>query len=47
MSSPLKNITSGYHFHSIYADSEMVLDEIEFSLREKGFLTEIFEYEKG
>lgn len=47
VSSPLKNITSGYHFHSIYADSEMILDEIEYSLREKGFLTEIFEYERN
>ena len=37
-SSPLKNITSGYHYHKIEADSEETLDEIEKTLREKGFL---------
>lgn len=39
-SSPLKNITSGYHYHQVKADSEAVLDEIEAALREKGFLTD-------
>lgn len=38
-SSPLKNITSGYHYHEIEADSEETLDEIEEMLREKGFLS--------
>lgn len=39
-SSPLKNITSGYHYHTISADSESTLDMIEKALREKGFLVE-------
>lgn len=39
-SSPLKNITSGYHYHQVKADNEAVLDEIEAALREKGFLTD-------
>ncbi|MEZ3437224.1 MAG: transcription repressor NadR [Lachnospiraceae bacterium] len=39
-SSPLKNITSGYHYHTISADSERTLDMIEETLREKGFLVE-------
>ena len=37
-STPLKNITSGYHYHTIEADSEEVLDLIENMLLEKGFL---------
>lgn len=39
-SSPLKNITSNYHYHSISADSESTLDLIENMLREKRFLIE-------
>lgn len=39
-SSPLKNITSGYHYHMVEADSEITLDMIEEMLREKGFLVE-------
>ena len=39
-SSPLLNITSGYHFHNISAESEEVLDEIERALKEKGYLAE-------
>lgn len=45
-STPLKNITSGYHFHRISADSEEILDEIEETLKEKQFLAEVFPYEK-
>ena len=37
-SSPLKNVTSGYHYHTIAADSETTLDLIEKELEEKGFL---------
>lgn len=37
-SSPLKNITSGYHYHTIAADSEETLDLIEQSLRKKNFV---------
>lgn len=44
-SAPLKNVTSGYHFHKVSADSEEVLNEIEEALREKKILAEIFSYE--
>ena len=39
-SSPLKNITSDYHYHTVEADSEETLDLIGNMLREKGFLIE-------
>lgn len=39
-SSPLKNITSDYHYHMIEADNEKTLDMVEQMLREKGFLIE-------
>ena len=44
-SAPLLNVTSGYHFHRIAADSEEILDEIEQMLREKNLLTELLPYE--
>ena len=37
-STPLKRITSDYHYHTVSADSEAVLDGIEESLRVRGFL---------
>lgn len=37
-SSPLKNITSNYHYHKVEADSEETLDLIEEVLRQKHFL---------
>lgn len=37
-STPLKRITSDYHYHTVTADSEAVLDEIEMRLRSRGFL---------
>ena len=37
-SSPLNNITSGYHYHTVTADSEEILEEIAEELREHGFL---------
>lgn len=39
-SSPLKNITSNYHYHTVSADSEETLDLIENELRQMGFLIE-------
>lgn len=45
-SSPLKNITSGYHYHMVEADSEETLDLIEEALRQKGFLLEPEEWER-
>lgn len=43
---PLMTVTSGYHFHRIAADSEEALDEIEAALAAKGYLAEVFPYEK-
>lgn len=40
-SSPLKNITSNYHYHKVVADSEETLDMIEETLQEKGFLVTV------
>lgn len=37
-SSPLKNITSNYHYHTVEADSEETLELIGKMLREKGYL---------
>lgn len=39
-SSPLKNITSNYHYHTVSADNIETLDLIEETLREKQFLVE-------
>jgi len=44
-SSPLKNITSNYHYHTIRADSEKTLELIEQMLAEKGFLLPMDEWE--
>lgn len=39
-STPLKNITSDYHYHTVTADSEETLGMIEEELRKLGFLVE-------
>lgn len=39
-SSPLKNVTSWRHFHTISAETEEVLDAIEEELRKRHFLEE-------
>lgn len=44
-STPLLNVTSGYHFHKISAETEEILDEIEAALREKNYLAELLPYE--
>lgn len=44
-STPLLNVTSGYHFHKISAETEEILDEIEAALREKKYLAELLPYE--
>ncbi|MCR5724094.1 MAG: transcription repressor NadR [Treponema sp.] len=41
VSTPLKNITHGYHYHTVEAASSEILDEIEEILRAKGFLLEV------
>lgn len=35
---PLKELTDGTHLHTVEADSEEILDNIEQALREKGYL---------
>ena len=37
-SSELMNITGGYHYHTILAESEKVLDQIERTLLERGYI---------
>lgn len=37
-SSELMHITSGYHYHTVRAESERLLDEIEAKLDEKGYI---------
>lgn len=39
-SSPLKNITSNYHYHKVEADNDETLDMIEEMLKRKGYLVE-------
>ena len=40
-SKPLMSVTDGYHYHTVSADSEEILDNIENLLRSRGFLIEI------
>ncbi len=44
-SSLLKNVTAGYHYHTITAESTELLDHIEASLRDGGFLAPLQAYE--
>ena len=44
-SSSLSKITDGYHYHTVQARSEEVLDKIEDKLWERGFLAKTLEYE--
>jgi len=44
-SSLLKNVTSGYHYHTVSADSFEILKVIEDKLWESGFLAKLQEYE--
>lgn len=37
-STELMNITSGYHYHTIRADSEEILDQIEAALKERNYI---------
>lgn len=40
LSAPLNNITSGYHYHTIEADTEEILGLLEQKLKARGFLVE-------
>lgn len=44
-STPLMNVTAGYHFHRVTADREEILDEIEAQLKSMGMLAEVLPYE--
>lgn len=44
-SSLLKNVTGGYHYHTVTAESEEILDYIHDALRERGFLAQLQDYE--
>jgi len=44
-SSLLKNVTSGYHYHTVEAESVEILDEIQECLWEKGYLAKLMEHE--
>lgn len=44
-SSLLKNITSGYHYHTVLAEDEYTLDIIQEALLKKGFLAPLQDYE--
>lgn len=37
-STELMNITGGYHYHTVRADSDKILDAIETALNDKGFI---------
>ncbi len=44
-SSLLMNVTSGYHYHTVLADTEAILDIIQQQLEAKGFLAQLQDYE--
>ncbi len=44
-SSPLSNITAGYHYHTVTADSVETLDIIQKELADHGFLAKLQDYE--
>ncbi len=44
-STPLKNITGGFHYHTIQAESEEILDDIQEELKKRGFLAKLQDYE--
>ena len=44
-SSLLMNVTSGYHYHTVSASTEKLLDLIQEELEKKGFLAKLQDYE--
>ena len=44
-STVLSSATSGYHYHTVHADNEEILDEIQEELQKAGFLAQLQEYE--
>lgn len=45
ISGSLKDVTAGYHYHTVTADSEETLDRIQNELQARGFLAELLDYE--
>lgn len=45
-SSLLMHVTSGYHFHTVSAETEEILAEIEKALERKNYLVEPLDYER-
>lgn len=45
VSAPLLEVTSGYHFHHVSAESDEVLDEVAQALSTRGYLAELTDYE--
>lgn len=41
----LSTATSGYHYHTVSAESEQILDEIQAELAQKGFLAKLQDFE--
>ncbi len=44
-SSLLSNATSGYHYHTVEAETEQILDAIQSALEQDGFIAPLQEYE--
>ncbi len=44
-SQPLMNLTSGYHYHTVLAENEIILDVIQEKLMGLGFLAPLQDYE--
>lgn len=44
-SSLLKNVTAGYHYHTVFAEDDKTLDAIQESLGKRGLLARLNEYE--
>ncbi|MBR5753650.1 MAG: transcription repressor NadR [Clostridia bacterium] len=42
---PLLNLTSGFHYHTVLAENELILDAIQNKLEEYGFLAQLQDYE--
>ena len=38
-------LTSGYHYHTVLANNDQILDTIQQKLTEQGFLAKLLDYE--
>ena len=45
ISLPLEMVTSGFHYHTVTADSEEILDDIQEELQKNGYLVALRDYE--